>query len=91
MCTPPTHLSIGSLFFTINAVPCHVDDPATATETSLAENIIRVAMHPADQFMAFHDPVVQSELSIEDVALASAFLLYSSGKGFAHETENKVR
>ena len=35
------------------AVPCHVVDPATATEASLAENIIRVAMHPADQFMAF--------------------------------------
>jgi ParB family transcriptional regulator, chromosome partitioning protein len=50
------------------AVPCHVVDPATATEASLAENIIRVAMHPADQFMAFHDLVVQSELSIEDVA-----------------------
>ena len=30
------------------AVPCHVVDPAAATETSLAENIIRVAMHPAD-------------------------------------------
>jgi ParB family transcriptional regulator, chromosome partitioning protein len=46
------------------AVPCHVVDPATATETSLAENIIRVAMHPADQFSAFHDLVVQSGLSI---------------------------
>ena len=50
------------------AVPCHVVDPATATETSLAENIIRVAMHPADQFIAFHDLVVESGLSIDDVA-----------------------
>ncbi len=50
------------------AVPCHVVDPATATETSLAENFIRVAMHPADQFIAFHDLVVQSGLSIDDVA-----------------------
>jgi len=50
------------------AVPCHIVDPATATETSLAENIIRVAMHPADQFIAFHDLVVQSGLSIDDVA-----------------------
>jgi ParB family transcriptional regulator, chromosome partitioning protein len=50
------------------AVPCHVVDPAAATETSLAENIIRVAMHPADQFIAFHDLVVQSGLSIDDVA-----------------------
>src|SRR6202008_5076989 len=50
------------------AVPCHVVDPAAATETSLAENIIRVAMHPADQFIAFHDLVVQSGLSIDDLA-----------------------
>src|ERR1700751_2125578 len=50
------------------AVPCHVVDPATATETSLAENIIRVAMHPADQFIAFHDLVVEAGLSIDDVA-----------------------
>jgi ParB family transcriptional regulator, chromosome partitioning protein len=50
------------------AVPCHVVDPAAATETSLAENIIRVAMHPADQFIAFHDLVVESGLSIDDVA-----------------------
>src|ERR1700751_1314003 len=49
-------------------VPCHVVDPATATETSLAENIIRVAMHPADQFFAFHDLVVECGLSIDDVA-----------------------
>jgi ParB family transcriptional regulator, chromosome partitioning protein len=61
------------------AVPCHVVDPATATETSLAENIIRVAMHPADQFIAFHDLVVQSGLSIDDVPLASVFLLSSFG------------
>jgi hypothetical protein len=48
------------------AVPCHIVDPATAAETSLAENIIRVAMHPADQFIAFHDLVVQIGLSIDD-------------------------
>jgi ParB-like nuclease domain len=46
------------------AVPCLVVDPAAATETSLAENIIRVAMHPADQFIAFHDLIIQSGLSI---------------------------
>jgi ParB family transcriptional regulator, chromosome partitioning protein len=50
------------------AVPCLVVDPATATETSLAENTIRVAMHPADQFIAFHDLVVQTGLGIDDVA-----------------------
>jgi ParB/RepB/Spo0J family partition protein len=50
------------------AVPCLVVDPAVATEASLAENTIRVAMHPADQFIVFHDLVVQSGLSIDDVA-----------------------
>jgi hypothetical protein len=39
-----------------------------ATETSLAENTIRVAMHPADQFIAFPDLVVQTGLGIDDVA-----------------------
>ena len=34
-------------------VTCQVVDPATAIEMSLAENTIRVAMHPADEFEAF--------------------------------------
>ena len=37
-------------------VPCHVvDRKADAAEISLAENVVRVAMHPADQFEAFRD------------------------------------
>jgi ParB family transcriptional regulator, chromosome partitioning protein len=35
-------------------IPCHVlDDEADATEISLAENVQREAMHPADEFEAF--------------------------------------
>ena len=35
-------------------VPCRiVDDPAAESELSLAENVVRVAMHPADQMQAF--------------------------------------
>ena len=35
-------------------VPCHVvAGEADASEISLAENVVRVAMHPADQFEAF--------------------------------------
>lgn len=35
-------------------VPCQpIDDAADAGEISLAENVVRVAMHPADQFEAF--------------------------------------
>ena len=33
-------------------VPCLVKEPAAAIETSLAENTIRAAMHPADEFVA---------------------------------------
>src|SRR5215469_16514639 len=48
-------------------VPCKLIDASTALEASLAENTIRVAMHPADQFIAFGD-MVTSGLSIEEVA-----------------------
>jgi ParB family chromosome partitioning protein len=34
-------------------IPCRVVEDADATEASLAENVVRVAMHPADQFEAF--------------------------------------
>lgn len=35
-----------------DGIPCHVVDDAQAREASLAENIIRQAMHPADEFDA---------------------------------------
>lgn len=34
-------------------IPCRIVQDAEATEASLAENVVRVAMHPADQFEAF--------------------------------------
>ncbi|MGH7114690.1 MAG: ParB/RepB/Spo0J family partition protein [Stellaceae bacterium] len=34
-------------------IPCHVRDGEDAAEISLAENIVRLPMHPADQFAAF--------------------------------------
>lgn len=41
---------------TDSPVPCQpIDDTADAGEISLAENVVRVAMHPADQFEAFRD------------------------------------
>jgi len=49
-------------------VPCHVVsgeiDPA---ELSLAENIVRMPMHPADQFEAFRD-LIDKGSSVADVA-----------------------
>jgi ParB family chromosome partitioning protein len=33
-------------------VPCKIEQPEDAIETSLAENTVRAAMHPADEFAA---------------------------------------
>ena len=49
------------------AVPCHVLFEADAHEISLAENVIRLAMHPADQFAAFQGLVEQGK-GIEEIA-----------------------
>jgi ParB family chromosome partitioning protein len=49
------------------AVPCLPVAPATAPEVSLAENTIRQAMHPADQFTAFRSLIDQG-MTVEDVA-----------------------
>src|SRR5258708_12961661 len=49
------------------AVPCLIVEASAAVEASLAENTIRVAMHPADQFIAFRD-LVNSGLGVEEMA-----------------------
>ena len=33
-------------------IPCKIEEPEDAVETSLAENTVRAAMHPADEFVA---------------------------------------
>jgi ParB family chromosome partitioning protein len=48
-------------------VACHVIDPDDAAEISLAENEMRQAMHPADQFEAFK-ALIDAGQGIEDVA-----------------------
>ena len=48
-------------------VPCRVIDAEASTESSLAENTIRQAMHPADQFMAFQQ-LVADGLGFEEIA-----------------------
>lgn len=49
-------------------VDCRVaDDAVDPTEISLAENVVRVAMHPADQFEAFRD-LIDGGVSVTDVA-----------------------
>lgn len=50
------------------AIPCRVldTDATDSTEASLAENIVRQDMHPADQFEAFH-ALYQGGIGIEDI------------------------
>ena len=49
-------------------VPCLVAaDPAMAGELSLAENIVRIAMHPADQVIAF-SKLADAGLSVGSIA-----------------------
>ena len=48
-------------------VPCRVVESAALTETSLAENVIREAMHPADQFEAFR-ALIDRGTGVEEVA-----------------------
>jgi ParB family chromosome partitioning protein len=48
-------------------VPCRVIDAEVSAESSLAENIIRQAMHPADQFTAFQQ-LVADGLGFEEIA-----------------------
>ena len=49
-------------------IPCQVlDDGADATEISLAENVVREAMHPADEFEAFK-ALIEKGVPVADVA-----------------------
>lgn len=48
-------------------VPCRISTSAAAGEASLAENVIRVAMHPADEFTAF-DMLFRDGKSVESIA-----------------------
>ena len=54
------------------AIPCRVlvTDGVDGIEASLAENIVRQDMHPADQFEAFHG-LHQGGIGIEDIARLS--------------------
>ncbi len=50
------------------AVPCQIVTEEHATEMSLAENTVRLAMHPADQFEAFAALIDQGQ-SAADIAV----------------------
>src|SRR6516162_9818001 len=48
-------------------IPCKIEQPEDAVETSLAENTIRAAMRPADEFVAMAS-LIDGGATIEDVA-----------------------
>jgi len=47
------------------AVPCQIVTEAHALEMSLAENTVRLAMHPADQFQAFAELIDKGQTAAE--------------------------
>jgi len=49
-------------------IPCIIRDTTQETEDSLAENVMREALHPLDQFRAFKALSEQENLSIEEIA-----------------------
>jgi ParB family transcriptional regulator, chromosome partitioning protein len=48
-------------------VPCKIEKAESAVESSLAENTIRVAMHPADEFVSIA-ALIDSGVTIDDIA-----------------------
>ncbi|MCZ2340461.1 MAG: ParB/Srx family N-terminal domain-containing protein [Bacteroidales bacterium] len=50
------------------AVPCQIVTEESAKEMSLAENVVRLAMHPADQFEAFAELIEEGHTAAEVAA-----------------------
>jgi hypothetical protein len=61
-------------------IACNVLDDEDAGEISLAENVVRVPMHPADQFEAFHALAATGKVP-EKPPRDLAPLPFSSGNG----------
>lgn len=49
-------------------VPCQITDKAHAKEISLAENVVRSAMHPADEYETWAELVDKEKLTPEQIA-----------------------
>ena len=49
-------------------IPCIIRDGGIETEDSLAENVMREALHPLDQFRAFKSLAETENLSVEEIA-----------------------
>lgn len=53
------------------AVPCLITDEAHAREISLSENVIRTAMHPADEYEAWAKLADEDNMTVEQIAAHS--------------------
>lgn len=72
-------------------VPCLIEDRTDASETSLSENLHKVAMNPADEFAAFHAIVTQREKQHADTRDAAiAHCAKRFGKTVRH-VEGRLR
>ena len=59
--------SEGRLTDALSNVPCHVVEAERGTEAGLTANLMRQAMHPADEFLAFQQLVTEGK-AIEEIA-----------------------
>lgn len=57
----------GRLTDQLAAVPCHVVATDRGTEAGLTANLLRQAMHPADEFLAFQQLVAEGK-AVEEIA-----------------------
>lgn len=72
-------------------VPCLLEDRADASETSLSENLHKVAMNPADEFAAFHTIIEDREREYGDTRDAAiAVCAKRFGKPVSH-IEGRLR
>ena len=60
--------SEGRLTDALSNVPCHVVEADRGTEAGLTANLMRQAMHPADEFLAFQQLVTEGK-AISEIAL----------------------
>lgn len=58
----------GRLTDALASVPCHIVESERGTEAGLTANLMRQAMHPADEFLAFQQLVTEGK-AIDEIAL----------------------
>ncbi|HMM26237.1 MAG TPA: ParB/Srx family N-terminal domain-containing protein, partial [Pseudoxanthomonas mexicana] len=58
----------GRLTDALASVPCHVVESERGTEAGLTANLMRQAMHPADEFLAFQQLVTEGK-AIDEIAV----------------------